>query len=472
MSMINRMKNIYEHLKPAALVARFKQLSDQLRQQNSPENLAPVAGIDAPLDQPTRFGRRAVWWGIGIFLAWAILAPLGEGVPASGTVKVEGERKAVQHLKGGIVEEILVKEGDRVTAGQALIRLNQSQAQAQHGIVDGQLISLLATEARLQAERTGGARMQVPSFLQERKENPQVVEALQVQNHLFKTRQSALSAELSILEQNIAGVEELMRGLEAQEKARAEQLRLFAEELASLKPLAEQGFVPRNRLFETERAVAYLNGQRSEGIANMGRARSQVSELKLKKLQVRESYRKEVETQLTEVQRQIADYRERRIATQDDLDRVVLRAPVDGTVVDLSAHTEGGVVQAGQKIMDIVPENQQLVIEARIPPHLIESVVKGQEADIHFVAFEQSITPTVTGKLIYVSADSMTDPRTEMRYFIGRVVPDPESLQKLGGRTLQPGMPADVVIKTGERSFLGYMLKPLLSRLHFAFTER
>lgn len=471
MKLLDIVKSLGASVRQLGFVSKLKQLDERLRQQHGPDPL-PTTGIHAELDKPVRSGRRAIWLGLLVFLAWAIFAPLGEGVPANGTVKVEGERKAVQHLRGGIVEEILVKEGDRVTAGQALLRLNQSQAQAQHGIVDGQLISLIAIEARLQAERTGAARMQTPVFLQERKDNPQVQEALQVQNHLFRTRQSALFAEISILDQNIAGIEELLYGLDAQEKARAEQLRLFSEELDSLRPLAQQGFVPRNRLFETERAVAYLNGQRSEGVASMGRARSQISELKLKKLQVRETYRKEVETQLTDVQRQIADYRERRVATQDDLDRIVLRAPVDGTVVDLSVHTEGGVVQAGQKIMDIVPEGQALVIEARIPPHLIESVVQGQDADIHFLAFEQSITPTVSGKLIYVSADSMTDPRTEIRYFVGRVVPDPESLKKLGGRTIQPGMPADVVIKTGERSFLGYMLKPLLSRLHFAFTER
>lgn len=457
-----------------SIIDKLAKINDRMKERYggpAPTEAADTR-IDAALEQPALWGRRALWLGVSAFIIWAFFAPLGEGVPASGTVKVEGERKAVQHLRGGVVEEILVKEGDRVTAGQPLVRLNQSQAQAQHGIVDGQLISLFATESRLQAERLGARVIEIPEFLALREDNPQVKEAMQVQTHLFRARQAALEGEISILNQNISGVEQLLRGLDAQEKARAEQLRLFSEELEALKPLAEQGFVPRNRLFEVERAVAYLNGQRSEGVADIGRARSQISELRLKKLQVRETFRKEVETELADVQRKITEFRERRIATQDDLDRIVLRAPVGGTVVDLAVHTEGGVVQPGQNIMDIVPEGQALVIEARIPPHLIEGVVQGQEADIRFLAFDQSIIPNVTGKLIYVSADSITDPRTEIAYFVGRVVPDPQSLEKLGRRSIQPGMPADVVIKTGERSFVGYLLKPLLSRLYFAFTER
>lgn len=436
---------------------------------------ATAAGLQSSalaLDEPARWGRRAFWLGGGAFLLWAFLAPLGQGVPAHGMVKVDGQRKTLQHPRGGVVEEILVREGDKVAAGQPLLRLNESQAQAQHGVVDAQLISLLAAEARLQAERLGAANMVLPAFLQSRKADPEVAEVLQVQRHLFATRQAALNGELSIIQENIRGLQEMLQGLDQQEKSRAEQLRLFAEELAALKPLAEQGFVPRNKLFEVERAVAMVSGQRSEAVAAIGRTRSQVSELKLKALQSRETYRKEVETQLTDVQRQIADYRERRIATQDELERVVLRAPVDGTIVDLSVHTVGGVVQAGQKILDVVPAEQVLVVEAKIPPHLIDSVRVGQSADVHFLALDQTVVPAIPGVLTYVSADTIVDPRTDLAYFVGRVIPSDEGMKKLGDKAIQPGMPADVVIKTGERTFIGYLLKPLLNRLHFALTER
>jgi protease secretion system membrane fusion protein len=424
------------------------------------------------LDEPMRWGRVALWLGVLVAFIWAAFAPLGQGIPAQGTVKVEGERKSVQHPRGGVIDQILVREGDVVQAGQALIRMNDSMAQAQHGIVDSQLISLYATEARLKAERGDKDSIEFPEFLRERKGNAQVDEARQAQQQLFRTRQAGLRGEIAIARENISGLEEQIRGLVEQEKSKNEQLRLFKEELDSLRPLHEQGFVPRNRMFELERAVAFLGGQRSEDSANLGRVKSQIAELKLKILQVREAYRKEVETLLSEVQRQLADYKERRIATQDDLQRVVLKAPVAGTVVDLTVHTVGGVVDAGQKLMDIVPISQTLIIEARIPTHLIDGVRVGQEADVQFPALNQSQIPTVQGKLIYIAADSVTDQRTGAPYFVGRVATTPEGMKKLGNNTIQAGMPANVVIKTGERSLLSYLLKPLLARLQFAFTER
>jgi protease secretion system membrane fusion protein len=424
------------------------------------------------LDEPMRWGRIALWLGILVAFIWAAFAPLGQGIPAQGTVKVEGERKAVQHPRGGVIDEILVREGDVVQAGQPLIRLNDSMAQAQHGIVDAQLISLYATEARLKTERSGKDSIEFPDFLRTRKGNAQVDEARQVQQQLFRTRQGALLGEIAIARENISGLEEQVRGLIAQEKSKTEQLRLFKEELDTLRPLFEQGFVPRNRMFELERAIAYLSGQRSEDSANRGRVKSQIAELKLKILQVREMYRKEVETQLTDVQRQLADYKERRIATQDDLQRIVLKAPVAGTVVDLAVHTIGGVVQAGQKLMDIVPTTQTLIIEARIPTHLIDGVRLGQEADVQFPALNQTLIPTVPGKLIYIAADSVIDQRSGVPYFVGRVATTPDGMKKLGKNAIQAGMPANVVIKTGERSLLSYLLKPLLARMQFAFTER
>ena len=424
------------------------------------------------LDEPVRWGRIVLWGGLLIALLWAAFAPLSQGVPAQGNVKVEGERKTVQHPRGGVVDEILVHEGDVVKAGQPLVRLNDSTAQAQHGMVDAQLTSLYATEARLKAERGGSAGVDFPPFLRTRKGNPQVTEAMHVQQQLFRTRQAALQGEIAIAREDIAGLEEQIRGFTAQERAKTEQLRLFKEELDSLRPLQEKGYVPRNRMFELERAIAYLGGQRSEDTANIGRAKSQIAELKLRILQARETYRKDVETQLTDVQRQLADYRERRIATQDDLQRVVLKAHVAGTVVSMTVHTVGGVVDAGQKLMDIVPANQALIVEVRIPTHLIEGVRTGQDADVQFPALERSLMPTIKGRLTYVSADSVIDQRSGVPYFVGRVAPNPESLGKLGENAIQAGMPANVVIKTGEHSLLVYLLKPLLARVQFAFTER
>ena len=419
-----------------------------------------------------RWGLRVLLLGVGAFMVWAIFAPLSEGVPAHGFIKVEGNRKTIQHLGGGIVEEIMVKEGDRVVADQPLMRLNETQLKAQQGIVESQLVIAMAMEARLNAERDNRDKLTYPEFLLARQQHPQAIEAMQVQGQLFRTRRAAMRGEEAIGRETIIGLEEQVRGLIAQEAAKAEQLSSFKEELKTLRPLHEDGYIPRNRLFELERAVAYLSGQRSDDLANIGRAKSQISEIKLKVLQSRQVYQKEVQTQLAETQSKVADLKERMVATQDELKRVVLRAPSAGIVVDLTAHTIGGVIAPGQKLMDIVPEGGGLGIEAQLPTHLIDNVHVGLDVDINFTAMDHTLVPTIPGKLIYVSADRMVDPRTDMPYFVGRVMVTAEGMKVLGKHSMQPGMPADVVVKVSERSMMGYLLKPLFSSLRFAFTER
>lgn len=419
-----------------------------------------------------RWGLRILLVGVGVFMVWAIFAPLSEGVPAHGFIKVEGNRKTIQHLSGGIVEEIMVKEGDRVAADQPLMRLNETQLKAQQGIVESQLVIALAMEARLNAERDNRDKLVYPEFLLARQQHPQAIEAMQVQGQLFRTRRAALRGEEAIGRETIIGLEEQVRGLAAQEASKAEQLSSFKEELKTLRPLHEDGYIPRNRLFELERAVAYLSGQRSDDLANIGRAKSQISEIKLKVMQSRQVYQKEVQTQLVETQSKVADLKERLVATQDELKRVVLRAPGAGIVVDLTVHTIGGVIAPGQKLMDIVPEGGGLLIEAQLPTHLIDNVHVGLDVDISFTAMDHTLVPTIPGKLTYVSADRMVDPRTDMPYFVGRVMVTEEGMKILGKHSMQPGMPADVVVKVSERSMMGYMLKPLFNSLRFAFTER
>lgn len=419
-----------------------------------------------------RWGLRILLIGVGAFMVWAIFAPLSEGVPAHGFIKVEGNRKTIQHLAGGIVEEIMVKEGDRVAADQPLMRLNETQLKAQQGIVESQLVIALAMEARLNAERDNRDKLVYPEFLLARQDHPQAAEAMQVQGQLFRTRRAALRGEEAIGRETIIGLEEQVVGLTAQEASKAEQLSSFREELKALRPLHEDGYIPRNRLFELERAVAYLSGQRSDDLANIGRAKSQISEIRLKVMQSRQVYQKEVQTQLAEIQSKVADLKERLVATQDELKRVVLRAPSAGIVVDLTVHTIGGVIAPGQKLMDIVPEGGGLLIEAQLPTHLIDNVHVGLDVDISFTAMDHTLVPTIPGKLTYVSADRMVDPKTDMPYFVGRVMVTPEGMKILGKHSMQPGMPADVVVKVSERSMMGYMLKPLFNSLRFAFTER
>jgi protease secretion system membrane fusion protein len=429
-------------------------------------------GLNTDTAPPVRWGRRALWLGLGFAVLWAGFAPLGQGVPTSGVVTVEGNRKTIQHPRGGVIDEILVKEGDAVTAGQPLIRLNEAQAQAQQGSIETQLIGLMAVQSRLQAERTGQSGVEFPPFLQERRALPQAQQAMDVQRQLFATRRSALQGELAILSEQLNGLGRQLEGLAARDASTGQQIGMYGAELAALKPLFEQGFIPRQRMFELERALAYMEGQRNEDLASAARVRSQVSEVRLKMVQAREAFRKEVDTQLTDIQRQVDDLTERRVATLDELKRVVLRAPESGTIVDLTVNTVGGVAGPGQKLMDVVPQGSRLIVEVRIPTHLIDAVQPGQMADLHFPAFDQALVSRVDGRLVYVGADRQTDAKGELAFFVGRVEITPEGWQQLKGQVLRPGMPADVIVKTGERSLLAYLARPLLVRLQTGMTER
>jgi len=420
-----------------------------------------------------RLGLVVLVLGLGGFLLWAATAPLSQGVPTNGFIKVEGSRKTLQHLKGGIVDKILVQEGDVVKAGQPLVILNDTQLKSEQGALESQLISLRAMEARLTAEREGRAEVRYPEFLLKRAGNPHAAQAMREQSLLFRTRVDGIQGEELIANEMVAGLELQIEGMTAQDQSSQQQIKLFTEELDTLRPLYEQGFVPRNRMFELERSIAYLGGQRSENLTNIGRAKRQIAETRLKLTQTKSDYKKEVETQLTDVQRQAADLDQKLAGIEDDLRRVVMRASDDGVVVDLALHTVGGVVTPGQKLMDLVPTNDALLVEVQIPTHLIDSVHVGLDADVTFTALDRAVIPTVPGKLTYVSADRLTEPnKPEISYFIGRVVVTPAGMAKLGKHDLQPGMPAEVVIKTGQRTMLEYLLRPLLVRVKSAFTER
>lgn len=429
------------------------------------------AGVPAP-KAAISLGRKAILLGALALFIWAAFAPLDQGVPASGFVKVESSRKAIQHLRGGVVDEILVREGDKVVEGQPLIKLNEVQAMAQQGMVDSQLVGLVALADRLAAERQSRDAVVFSRFLTDRGGSAQVAEAMAAQGQLFMTRRAAVSGELGIMAESLAGLDQQLLGLAAQERAKGQQLALYKEELEALKPVYEKGFVPRSRIFELERAISYLAGGQSEDMATMGRIRSQMAELRLKQLQVKEVYRKEVETQSTDVQRQIAELRERSNASRDELARVVLRAPVAGVVVSLDIHTVGGVINPGQKLMEIVPTGGSLVVELTVPTQLVDGLVVGQSVDLHFPALDTTDLKSVVGELIYVSADRQLDPRTEMPYYVARVKLTAASENRLSGHTLLPGMPADAVVKTGERTLMAYLLRPVLTRMRGAMKER
>ena len=418
---------------------------------------------------------RIGWWivlvGVGGFFLWATFAPLDKGVPLSGSVMVATNRKAVQHQTGGIVEDILVKEGDLVKEGQVLVKMNDIQVKAQAEITRGQLIAARAIEARLIAERDNKPEIDFPPFLQSVADDPRVIGSISLQKQLFVSRQSVLKHELAALDENIAGLTVQLRGLESSRTSKLQQLEFLKEQLDNMRVLAQDGYVPRNRVLELERTHAQLTGDISEDTGNIGRIQRQISELNLRRAQRLEEHQKEVRQQLTDVQREAESLNSRLLAQDFELANVLVKAPVDGIVVGINIFTRGGVIGPGFSMMDIVPSEDMLVIEGQVPVHLIDKVHPGLDVDFIFTAFNQNKIPRVPGIVTNVSADRLTDERTGVPYYQLKAKVTPEGMKILTDWQIRAGMPVEIFVKTGERSLMNYLLKPILDRIHTSLVE-
>jgi HlyD family type I secretion membrane fusion protein len=436
----------------------------------------PMPVQDAMPNADYRSAVTAGLWVLAIgfcgFFAWAAFAPLDEGVPAPGVVSVESTRKRIDHLTGGLVERILVREGERVRAGQELIVLDEAQAKAALNAALSQWRIAAATEARLQAERDGLKSISFPKMLTDASSDPEVAAAMRAQAELFRSRRNALEGELRIIQESVRGLELQLRSLGELQAGRGKQVQLFQQQLASYRNLNEQGFVSRNQLLELERQLAEVQSKESETLANMALVNARLAEFRMRGAQRGMEYRREVESQLAEVQRDVTVLGERLAAQRDTFSRLVIRAPVSGTVVDLAFHTVGGVIKAGDRILDIVPEGDELIVEARVAPQYIDRVHAGLPADVHFDAYmSRAERPVIAGKVLVVSADALADSRTGEQYYSMRVAVPAAELEKLGKLELQPGMQGTVMVKTGERSLLVYLARPLLRRFTAAMGE-
>jgi protease secretion system membrane fusion protein len=422
--------------------------------------------------RPARAGFLALGLGLGGFLLWAALAPLDEGVPTQGMVALDTKRKAVQHLTGGIVRAVHVKEGQLVKAGEVLVELDGAEAGAAFEEARQRYFTLRATEARLVAERAGEAAIEFPEDLQEAAKAGRFAKlAMQGQERLLASRRAALAAELAALAEAEAGQAAAIAGWQGQLASRKAQLGYLQEELAGLRPLAAEGYAPRNQLLGLEREEAEATGAVSGLQGDIARARRAIAEMQQRRTQRGEEELKEVDTQYAEVRSQAQAAKEALEAAQARLLQLAVRAPADGQVVGLAAQTVGGVVAAGEKLMDIVPEGEPLLLETRVPPQMADRVHAGIAADARFAAFAHTPQLVVAAKVESVSADLLSDPQTGVPDYLARVAVTPEGQKALGGRRLQPGMPAEVVLITGERSLLTYLLGPLLRRLAFSLKE-
>jgi protease secretion system membrane fusion protein len=406
------------------------------------------------------------------FVTWAAFAPLDEGVPTSGQVTIDTKRKAVQHLQGGIVSEVLVREGDEVQEGQVLMRLDDAATRANYESVRQRYLSLRATESRLIAEQAGKNQIEVHPDVNEALGDPTMRRQIEAQAHLFETRRLGLKADIQALEENIRGQEGQILTLKSMLESRQTQRRLVIEQLDKIRDLVTEGYAPRNQQLDLERQVAELTATATELQGNALRANQTIAELRQRIVARRQDYRKETDNQLVDVARDAQSDQGKVVALLGELERTIIKSPATGQVVGLAYQTVGGVITPGQKLMDIVPASNTLLLETRIPPNLIDSVKAGLQADVRFSSFAHSPQLVVQGKVISVSGDLIYEPPPTASYFLARIEITPAGMEALGQRKLHPGMPAEIVIGTGERTVLTYLLSPLMRRLAASMKER
>jgi protease secretion system membrane fusion protein len=415
-------------------------------------------------------------WGIVLigflgFVLWATFAPLDKGVPLNGTVAVASSRKAIQHPTGGIVSEILVKDDDVVKAGQVLIRMNDVNVRSNAEIARVQMFTAEATEARLLAERDGASAIHFPKELEAAKSDARVANNLSLQQQLFSARQRSMQDELAAVDENIAGLKLQLQGLEESMVNKKEQQGFLKEQLTGMRDLAKDGYIARNRLLDVERTYSQLNGAISEDIGNIGRAKRQITELGLRKSQRQQDYKKEVRGQLSDIQKEAEALQSRLVALDFELNNALVKAPVDGTVVGLAVFTKGAVVPGGFKLMELVPADDALVVEGMLPVNLVDKVREGLKVELMFSAFNTNTTPHIPGIITLVSADRSTDERTGQPYYKIRAKVAPEGVKLIAHLKIRPGMPVELFVKTGERTMMNYLLKPIFDRSHAALSE-
>lgn len=420
-----------------------------------------------------RLGWLIVLVGVVGFLGWAMLAPLDAGVPVDAKVVVSGNRKAVQPISGGKVQSILVTEGQRVQEGQVLVVLEPNVASNQLDSLQFQFLSSLATENRLMAERDGlnDIRFDDRLLQAEREGNLQAAEIIQAQRQLFDSRRSAQQATLGGLEATLRGLREQSDSLQRILQSRRSQRETFEHQLAGQRSLADDGLLARNRLLESERQYLQLAGSVADDQGRLAQLQGQVQEYQLRLIQQREDYQKELRTALAETRTRTADLGARLDSAQYEVTNMQIVAPTEGIVAGLAVFTQGGVVSAGDKLMDIVPLDQPLLVEGRLPVQEVDKVQTGQPVELEFAAFNRSSTPKLPGTVKTVSADRLEDPQGMPYYHIEISVDDLDSREVLPGLQLQPGMPVTAFVKTGERTMMSYLLKPLRDRTRLALTE-
>ncbi len=401
----------------------------------------------------------------------AAMTKMSGAVIASGRLVVDSNVKKVQHPTGGVVGEIRVREGDRVKAGDILVRLDETTTRASLAIVSKGLDQFYARLARLEAERDGKDKINFPDVLKTRRGEASVAASMAGEQSLFDFRHQARSGQRSQLRERIAQLTEETAGLTEQRQAKRREIELIQVELEGVRDLWNRKLVSIDRMTELERDAVRLEGEHGQLTAGIAQVKGRAAEIELQIIQIDQDLRSEVATELRETQAKISEFVEREVAAKDQLKRIDLRSPQDGVVLQLAVHTVGGVITPGEQVMLIVPITDDLTVEAHVAPQDIDQVTVGQNAILRLSAFNQQTTPELTGTLSRISADLTTDERTGTSFYIARVRLPKAEVAKLRGLALAPGMPAEVFFPTGNRTMLSYLVKPLSDQIQKAFRE-
>lgn len=419
------------------------------------------------------FGYVIVFLTFGVFGAWAAVAKLDSAVFAPGTIALEGNRRVVQHFEGGIVQEILVKEADTVEEGDVLLRLSDVEARSDLAVIKTRMDVAAIIEARLLAERSLSEEIELPDYLKEEAQNFAAVQfALKDQQESFEERRSILNSRRAILSSRIEQTHNQVKGLELQKSALERRVANFSDMMDRMRSGQEQGLIQSNLVSQRQDEMIEIEASLGGVISEIAQARNVINETEFEKLQIEQEYRERASQELEEVRAQKAELEQRYTVAEDVKARTEIRAPGSGTIQDLKVNTVGSVIRAGDVLMELVPENEELIVNARVAPRDIDNVVEGLRTEVRFTAFKTRLTPIMLGNVTSVSNDVITPENTqELPYYLARVeVEDADIPEEIQGR-LSAGMPADVIITTGERTVLNFIAAPLLDAVRKSLIE-
>lgn len=450
---------------------RTRALAFLIRILETPPKIEDNESIDPLKDRALWIGGTVVSVALGAFILWGSLAPLAQGVVAMGLVEVDGENKTVQHLEGGIVKALHVREGDKVVAGDPLLELDDTKPRAEQELLEARYYSALAQINRLNAELYGREEVVFSSEFENLGDDPRIQEIMQAQIDLFKERRAQHAGEIEILKGRVEQLGEQVNGLTARRDAAREEQELLEKDVAALASLAERQLVSEDQLTQQRLNLAQTRGQVGQISAEIAEAQLSIGETRQRIIQLQNDYRTELSADLTESQNLYFETGDRLYAVRDEVARTRIVAPLAGKVMNMQVHTVGGVVPSAQPIMNIVPDDDRLIVEARVMPTDVDNVNVGQEARLRITPLNQRATPELLGEVLLVSADVLTDEEAQQQYYVARIsIPDSE-YSKLGDKDIRPGFPVEVTFSGGKRTMIQYLAEPLTGTLRRAMKE-